>query len=93
MSHKDMAGAALRLLCLPITLSLLSSCQRNPPPPPAVPDHRVEEFNATVKATKQHPSLQPGSNEAGPAIHVDPYPHSAGMAHHDEPTNQDEPHR
>jgi hypothetical protein len=40
-----------------------------------------------IAATKRHPSLQAGSKEAGAAIKVDPYPHSAGMAHDEHGTH------
>ena len=78
-----MAGTALRLLCLPIACAAIASCARQKPAAhemTASPD----ELRENIATMRDHPSLQPGSNEAGPAIHVDPYPHSAGMSHHDE---------
>lgn len=82
------AGTALRLLCLPLTLSMLSACGRQaeaqPPAKPQPQEVRTKESQEIfddVQATKNNPSLQPGSNQAGPAIHVTPYPKSAGMAH------------
>jgi hypothetical protein len=82
MSRMNLPGTALTALCL-VALLAGTSCQRQPSPPAS--ERRVtsdiQEMEDLVKATKQHPSLQPGSNEAGPPIHVDPYPHSAGMGH------------
>jgi hypothetical protein len=77
MSRLGLAGTALRLLCLPITFALLASCAQ-----PARPPHKLsegEENEQLIAAMKNHPSLQPGSNEAGPPITVNPYPPSAGM--------------
>jgi hypothetical protein len=95
MRSVNQAGAALQLLCLPVALSLLASCERQRPQVRTKPSE-LEERQQLIEAMKHHPSLQPGSNEAGPAIHVDPYPHSAGMSglpHHDSKTApQDEPH-
>jgi len=83
------AGTALRLLCLPLAAMALAACQRHQTSqPPATetfhaagPDGGQQEINELIEATKHHPSLQAGSNEAGAPINVDPYPHSAGMAH------------
>lgn len=72
-------GRAVWLLCLP--LSLLASCA---PPSASAAPNGDREMQQLIEATKNNPSLQPGSNQAGPPIHVDPYPHSAGMVHHDE---------
>ena len=82
------AGTALRLLCLPLTLSMLAACGRQaeaqapakPQPQEHVTKESLEVFQL-VEATKNNPSLQPGSKLAGPPIHVNPYPKSAGMAH------------
>lgn len=74
-------GAAARLLCLSLAVAVLASCARAPAA--KAPDDALE-VQQLIEATKANPSLQPGSNEAGPPIHVDPYPRSAGMAHHDE---------
>jgi hypothetical protein len=83
------AGTALRLLCLPIALSLLASCNRQVTETPTKPTE-AEEVQQDVDAVKNHPSLQPGSNQAGPPLHFDPYPKPKppGMtnddhAHHD----------
>ena len=70
------AGTALKLLCLPLAFGLLASCGH-----PQAP-HKLTEGEETaelIAATKNNPSLQPGSNEAGPPITVNPYPPSAGM--------------
>jgi hypothetical protein len=80
---------ALRLLCLPVAMVALSSCQRQHPQQQQQQkfvenrdaDAEMRETRQLIEETKRHPSLQPGSNEAGPPIHVDPYPHSAGMKH------------
>jgi hypothetical protein len=82
------AGTALRLLCLPIAITLLPSCNRQATKPPIKPTE-AEEVQQDVKAIKDHPSLQPGSNQAGPPLHFNPYPkpRPPGMAnghdHHD----------
>ena len=83
------AGTALRLLCLPIALALLTSCNhpksetRNKPT-------EAEELQQDVQAIKNHPSLRPGSNQAGPPLHFDPYPkpRPPGMVH-DEHSHHD----
>src|SRR5689334_19355585 len=87
MSRSVKAGTALRLLCLPLALSLLTACGRQAtaaPTKPQVQEHKAKETLEVfqpVEATKNNPSLQPGSRLAGPPIHVNPYPKSAGMAH------------
>jgi hypothetical protein len=88
MSRSMKAGAALRLLCLPLTLNMLSACGHRADPAasakPQAQEHRTtdsQEVFQLVEATKNNPSTQPGSNLAGPPIHVNPYPKSAGMAH------------
>jgi hypothetical protein len=88
MRHSNLAGMALRLLCLPLAVVALTSCERHHPRQQQVqtfenhdPDAEMRETRQLIEETKRHPSLQPGSNEAGPPIHVDPYPHSAGMKH------------
>lgn len=73
------AGTALRLLCLPLAAAALASCQRQQPVQAGVPDGNLQEVHELIAATKANPSAQPGSKNAGPPIHVDPYPHSAGM--------------
>jgi hypothetical protein len=64
---------------------LLTSCGqqaaavRQPPARTAKAD--VQEVEALVAAVKQHPSLVDARKNAGPPIHVDPVPHSAGGHH------------
>ena len=78
-------GAAFRLLALPLTVGLLTSSGQQAAPVrqtqanPAKAD--VQEVEALVAAIKQHPSMVDPRKNAGPPIHVDPMPHSAG-AHH-----------
>jgi len=72
MTLSKTAGTTFRVLCLPILLQLLSSCG-HPAQQPKKPTE-AEEFQQDVEAIKNHPSLQPGSNEAGPPLHFDPYP-------------------
>jgi len=84
MRKSNVAGTAFKL-CLPVALVALAGCQRQHQQAyqrPG-PDHGLQEINELVEATKNHASLQPGSNEAGAPIHVDPYPPSAGMTHDD----------
>lgn len=59
-------------LCLPAALLLLTSCDRSPGRLTAGPIGR-EEINNVMEATRHHPSLAPGSKDAGPPIHVNPY--------------------
>jgi hypothetical protein len=81
MKCRNWAGTGLRLLCLPLALTVLTSCERRPQHVSAY-DKEAQELHADIDAVKNSPSLKPGSNEAGPPIHVDPYPHTAGMSHH-----------
>jgi hypothetical protein len=88
MSRSMKAGTALRLLCLPLTLSMVTACGRQAegqataqPQPKEIRTKESQEIFDDVQAMKNNPSLQPGSNQAGPPIHVNPYPKSAGMAH------------
>ena len=89
MIRSTSAGTALRLLCLPFALTALASCQRHQTSQaPATETYQAPgrdggqaEMDELIAATKRHPSLQAGSNEAGTPIKVDPYPHSAGMSH------------
>ena len=72
------AGTVVRLLCLPIALGALASCGQHAQQQP----HKLTEAEETEEllvAIKINPSLQPGSRETGPPIHVNPYPTSAGM--------------
>jgi hypothetical protein len=81
MRWTSCAGTGFRILCLPLVLALLTSCERRSQHVKAG-DKEVQELHADIDAVKNSPSLQPGSNQAGPPIHVDPYPHSAGRSHH-----------
>ena len=68
------AGTAVRLLCLPLSL-WLGSCGHDPQPRPAAQKpNEAEELFQVVQATKNNPSLQPDSNQAGAPLHFDPYP-------------------
>ena len=82
MNRTSKAGTALRLLCLPIALAPLISCN-HPTTEKRTKPTEAEEFQQDVEAVKNHPSLQPGSNQAGPPLHFDPYPKPKppGMAH------------
>lgn len=85
MSRHHPAGTVLRLLCLPIAFAAMASCgqrqqqwqQQQQPPPHKLSEG--EEIQELLVAMKNNPSLQPGSKEAGPPVHVNPYPISAGM--------------
>jgi hypothetical protein len=80
--NRTSSGAALRLLALPLTAGLLTSCGRQAAPARQAPARTakadVEEVEALVTAIKQHPSLVDPQKNAGPPIHVDPMPHSGG---------------
>jgi hypothetical protein len=83
--HRTNLGAALRLLALPLTAGLLTSCGQQAAPvkqaPPRTAKADVQEVEALVAAIKQHPSLIDPRKNAGPPIHVDPMPHSGGSHH------------
>jgi hypothetical protein len=83
--HRTSSSAAFRLLALPLTAGLLTSCGQQAAPvkqtPAGMAKADVQEVEALVAAIKQHPSLVDPRKNAGPPIHVDPMPHSAG-AHH-----------
>jgi hypothetical protein len=88
MSTSMKAGTALPLLCLPLALSMVTACGRKAesqataqPRPQEIRTKESQEIFDDVQAMKSNPSLQPGSSLAGPPIHVNPYPKSAGMAH------------
>ena len=76
------AGTALRLLCLPIALTILTSCSHPVRETQSKPTE-AEETQQDVEAVKNNPSLQPGSNQAGAPLHFDPYPkpRPKGMEH------------
>ena len=82
---KTKSGAVLRLLFLSLAIGLLTSCGQQPvptkPEPVKTARDEVDEVDALVAATKQHPSLA-NAKDAGPPIHVDPYPHSKGAPPH-----------
>lgn len=85
MSRHHPAGTVLRLLCLPIAFAAMASCgqrQQQWQQQQQLPPHKLsegEEIQELLVAMKNNPSLQPGSKEAGPPVHVSPYPISAGM--------------
>ena len=85
MTRTELPGTMRAALCLALLL-IGASCQRqlSGTAQPNLADE-AREREDLVRATLEHPSLQPGSNQAGAPVQVDPYPHSAGMAHH--PTN------
>ena len=84
--NRTSSGAALRLLALPLTAALLTSCGQQTAPVKQAPARTakadVQEVEALVAAIKQHPSLVDARKNAGPPIHVDPYPHSKGAPPH-----------
>ncbi len=83
--NRTSPGAALRLLALPLTAGLLTSCSQQAAPVKQAPARTakadVQEVEALVAAIKQHPSLVDPRKNAGPPIHIDPVPHSAGVRH------------
>lgn len=85
MCGSPQADKAVRFLCLSLTACLLTACNRSPQ---AKVNSEEREIRELLEATRNNPSLQPGSNLAGHAIHVDAYPPSAGMKHHDREEHQ-----
>jgi len=83
---KTSSGPALRLLSIPLIVGLLTSCGQQSAPArqtvAKIPKDEVDEVEALVAATKQHPSMINVQKDAGPPIHVDPYPHSRGAPPH-----------
>ena len=77
-------STAFPLLMLP--LSLLASCGQQPGPPPAAKaaQSEIDEVHALVQAVKDNPSVKDPSLSGKP-IHVDPFPHSAGVTHASQP--------
>lgn len=79
-------GAAPKLLPIAMAFGLLAACGQQPatPKPELVKSAKseIDEVDALVAATKQHPSLVNGAKDAGPPIHVDPVPRSNGMTNH-----------
>lgn len=71
------------LLWVPVVAALLSCCHRAPTGSLSSPVTQ-DEINASIEAGKHHPSLAPGSKEAGPPIHVSPFvPRKPATAMHD----------
>ena len=66
-----------RSLVLLMAIGVLAACGQHPVPSQVVPSD-IEEARADIAAIKNNPSLTDPS-KAGPPIHVDPYPKSAGM--------------
>jgi hypothetical protein len=83
--NRTSSGAVVRLLALPLTIGLLTSCGQQAAPvkqsPVKTAQDDVLEVEALVAAIKQHPSVVDARKNAGPQIHVDPMPHSAGTHH------------
>ena len=83
--NRTSSAAALRLLALPLTAGLLISCGQQAVPvrqaPASSAKADVQEVEALVAAIKQHPSVVDARKNAGPPIHVDLTPHSAGSHH------------
>jgi len=83
--NRTSSGLALQLLALPLTAGLLTSCGQQAAPAKQVPARTAKadvlEVEALVAAIKQHPSLVDARKNAGPPIHLDPMPHSAGTHH------------
>ena len=76
---------SLRLLAIPVALGLLTACGQQParttgPKLPMTAQGDIDEMHADVAAAKRNPSYTDPS-KAGPPIHVDPNPKSAGMIH------------
>ena len=61
-------------------IGLLTSCGQQPAPRQASVPNDIAEARADIEAVKNSPSLS-DPKFAGPPIHVDPYPKSAGMSH------------
>ena len=76
----------LRLLTMAVVTGLLASCGQQSAPAKQAPIRTakddVDEVHALVSAIKQHPSMVDPKKNAGPPIHVDPYPHSGGPTPH-----------
>ena len=85
MSRSVKAGTAVRLLCLPLALSSLGSCGDDPKAKSvAQKPNEAEEMFQVVEATKNNPSLQPGSNVAGAPIHVNFHLEPRAKGHDDQ---------
>lgn len=83
MTERTMS-TSFRLLAIPVALGLLTSCGQQPAPTkaklPMTAQGDIDEMHADVEAAKRNPSYVDPS-KAGPPIHVDPNPKSAGMIH------------
>jgi hypothetical protein len=75
---KTIAGPAFASLMI---LGMLSACSAKPEKTPSQ-SAEIQEIHALVHATSLHPSLVDRADNAGPPIHVNPYPTSAGPRHH-----------
>jgi len=79
MINAKHAGTAAKLLCLPLLVAGVVSCNRGSPPVASVSvprqsaDELMKEFQANVDGVKNSPSMKPGSGQAGAPIHVSPY--------------------
>ena len=77
------AGTAAKLLCLPILVAGLASCNRDSPPAASVSARNanatelMKEFRDNVDGVMNGPSMKPGSGQAGAPINVSPYVKSA----------------
>lgn len=86
MIERGRAGRnSQRAVRIVLVMGLLASCVR-PQPQTERQGTQVNpvESSDLIAATKRNLALQAAANHAGPPIHVDPYPHSAGMMHHHE---------
>jgi len=84
MGKSIKAGTALRSLCLPATLAMVTACghqSQSQAGSRAQKPNEAQELFQVVEATRNNPSLQPGSNQAGPPINVNPYPKPPAKAH------------
>ena len=66
-----------------LSFGMLASCGQHPPGAtaasrPQASQSELDEVHSLVQAVKDNPSVK-DPNQAGPPIHVDPYPKSAGM--------------
>jgi len=79
-------SAVVKLLSMPVAIGLLTACGQQPAPakaekPVKTAQSEIDEVHALVAGIKQHPSMV-NAKDAGPPIHVDPFPKSSGMASH-----------
>jgi hypothetical protein len=86
MSETKFAGTALRLLCLPLTLAVLTSCgNRHSQQEANVQGNSggIDEVHNLIEGTNAQIARQ-GGVEHNAAGKVDPYPHSPGRSHDDD---------